>query len=128
MPGATYGTRHVGTPFSVIAGLALIGPGLRRRRRRPDGARGRGAARRPPRGRPAPDDDRLAYFSWHAGGFRVVDITDPANPIEVGHDIDPAGNNSWGVALAEDQSGDRIVLASDRDCGLFMFRYTGPLP
>jgi hypothetical protein len=32
------------------------------------------------------------------------------------------------VALAEDQNGDRIVLASDRDFGLFIFRYTGPLP
>jgi hypothetical protein len=31
------------------------------------------------------------------------------------------------VALAEDQNGDRIVLASDRDFGLFIFRYTGPL-
>ena len=86
-----------------------------------------------PRGDPneggtAPDDDRLAYFSWYAGGFRVVDITDPASPTEVGHYIDPAGNNFWGVALAEDQNGDRIVLASDRDFGLFIFRYTGPLP
>jgi hypothetical protein len=71
------------------------------------------------------DDDRLAYFSWYSGGFRVVDITDPANPTEVGHYIDAQGNNFWGVALAEDQNGDRIVLGSDRDFGLFIFRYTG---
>jgi hypothetical protein len=82
----------------------------------------------PNEGGPSPDDDGLAYFSWYAGGFRVVDITDPANPAEVGHYIDPDGNNFWGVALAEDQNGDRIVLASDRDFGLFVFRYTGPLP
>ena len=82
----------------------------------------------PNEGGPAPDDDRVAYFSWYSGGFRVVDITDPANPTEVGHYIDPNGNNFWGVALAEDQNGDRIVLASDRDFGLFIFRYTGPLP
>jgi hypothetical protein len=82
----------------------------------------------PNEGGPAPDDDRLAYFSWYSGGFRVVDITDPANPTELGHYIDPEGNNFWGVALAEDQNGDRIVLASDRDFGLFIFRYTGPLP
>jgi hypothetical protein len=82
----------------------------------------------PNEGGPSPDDDKLAYFSWYAGGFRVVDITDPANPAEVGHYIDPNGNNFWGVALAEDQNGDRIVLASDRDFGLFIFRYTGPLP
>ena len=71
------------------------------------------------------DTDRLAYFSWYSGGFRVVDISDPANPEEVGHYIDPAGNNFWGVALAEDPSGNRIVLGSDRDYGLFIFRYTG---
>jgi hypothetical protein len=74
------------------------------------------------------DTDKLAYFSWYAGGFRVDDITDPASPTEVGHYIDPKGNNFWGVALAEDQNGSRIVLASDRDFGLFIFRYTGPVP
>ena len=44
----------------------------------------------------------------------------------VGHYIDAAGNNFWGVTLAEDQNGDRIILASDRDFALFIFRYTGP--
>jgi hypothetical protein len=74
------------------------------------------------------DTDKLAYFSWYAGGFRVIDFTDPASPRAVGHYIDPAGNNFWGVALAEDQAGNRIVLTSDRDFGLFIFRYTGPTP
>jgi hypothetical protein len=82
----------------------------------------------PNEGGPNVDDDALAYFSWYAGGFRVVDFTDPANPREVGLYIDAAGNNFWGVALAEDGDGNRIVLASDRDFGLFIFRYTGPLP
>ena len=79
-------------------------------------------------GGPAPDDDLVAYFSWYSGGFRVFDITDPANPAELGHYIDANGNNFWGVALAQDENGDRIVLASDRDFGLFIFRYTGALP
>ena len=82
----------------------------------------------PNEGGPAPDDDLVAYFSWYAGGFRVFDISDPANPAELGHYIDAAGNNFWGVALAEDQNGGRIVLASDRDYGLFIFRFTGSLP
>jgi hypothetical protein len=82
----------------------------------------------PSEGGPAPDDDLVAYFSWYAGGFRVFDISNPSNPAELGRYIDPNGNNFWGVALAEDESGDRIVLASDRDFGLFIFRYTGPLP
>jgi len=71
------------------------------------------------------DDGELAYFSWYAGGFRVAEY-DATGITEVGHYIDPNGNNFWGVALAEDQNGDRIVLASDRDYGLFVFRYTGP--
>jgi hypothetical protein len=74
------------------------------------------------------DTDKLAYFSWYAAGFRVINFTNPASPAAVGHYVDPAGNNFWGVALAEDQNGNRIVLASDRDFGLFIFRYTGPLP
>jgi hypothetical protein len=74
------------------------------------------------------DTDKLAYFAWYAGGLRVVDITDPADPVEVGNYIDAKGNNFWGVALAEDKNGDRIVLESDRDFGLFIFRYTGPMP
>ncbi|HEX2088663.1 MAG TPA: hypothetical protein VHI54_01840 [Actinomycetota bacterium] len=74
------------------------------------------------------DTDKLAYFSWYSGGLRVVDISDPANPTEVGHYIDPAGNNFWGVALTENGAGGRLVLGSDRDYGLFIFRYTGAIP
>jgi hypothetical protein len=71
------------------------------------------------------DDGTLAYFSWYAGGFRVAEY-DATGIEEVGHFIDDGGNNFWGVALAEDQNGDRIVLASDRDFGLYIFRYTAP--
>jgi hypothetical protein len=82
----------------------------------------------PNEGGPGPDDDKLAYFSWYSGGFRVWDISDPANPEQVGRYIDAKGNDFWGVALAEDPNGDRIILASDMDFGLFIFRYTGPVP
>ena len=82
----------------------------------------------PNEGGPNVDDDLVAYFSWYAGGFRVFDISDPSNPTEIGRYIDAAGNNFWGVALAEDENGDRIVLGSDRDFGLFIFRYTGDMP
>jgi hypothetical protein len=82
----------------------------------------------PNEGGPNADDDVLAYFSWYSGGFRVFNISDPANPQQVGFHVDPDGNNFWGVALAEDQNGDRIVLASDRDFGLFIYRYTGAIP
>jgi hypothetical protein len=81
----------------------------------------------PNEGGAAPDDGALAYFSWYAGGFRVASF-DATGIEEVGHYIDPKGNNLWGVALAKDQNGDRIILASDRDFGLFIFRYTGGMP
>jgi hypothetical protein len=85
------------------------------------------ARRDPDEGGTNVDDDKLAYFSWYAGGFRVASFGTTGTQ-EVGHYVDPAGNNLWGVALAEDPRGDRIVLASDRDFGLFIFRYTGPIP
>jgi hypothetical protein len=74
------------------------------------------------------DTDKLAYFSWYSGGFRVIDITNPSSPTQVGAFIDTGGNDFWGVALAEDASGNRIVLGSDRDFGLYIFRYTGLIP
>jgi hypothetical protein len=77
----------------------------------------------PNEGGPAPDDGRLAYFSWYAAGFRVAEY-DSSGIREVGAFIDEGGNDFWGVALAEDQNGDRIILASDRDFGLYIFRYT----
>src|ERR687892_2326045 len=82
----------------------------------------------PNEGGPAPDDDKLAYFSWYSGGLRVWDITDPANPEQVGAYIDAKGNDLWGVAIVEDENGGRLILASDMDFGLFIFRYTGPVP
>jgi hypothetical protein len=80
----------------------------------------------PNEGGPAVDDDQLAYYSWYSGGLRVFDISDPANPVAVGKYIDAKGNDFWGVALAKDSAGRRIILASDMDYGLFIFRYTGP--
>jgi hypothetical protein len=80
----------------------------------------------PNEGGPAPDDGKLAYLSWYSGGFRVAAFDDEGID-EVGHFIDEGGNDFWGVALAKDQNGDRIILASDRDFGLYIFRYTGPM-
>jgi hypothetical protein len=69
----------------------------------------------------------LAYFSYYAGGFRVAKYGNQGIE-EVGAFIDEGGNNFWGVALAEKANGDRIVLGSDRDFGLFIFEYTGDIP
>jgi hypothetical protein len=65
----------------------------------------------------------LAYFSYYAGGFRVTRIVDN-ELVEKGHFIDEGGNNFWGVQVFEHE-GQEYVAASDRDFGLYIFRYTG---
>ena len=71
-----------------------------------------------------PDDSRIAYISYYAGGFRVVEYG--RNGIrEVGAFIDQGGNNFWGVEVWRDENGQKYVLGSDRDFGLYVFRYNG---
>ena len=67
--------------------------------------------------------DDLAYFAYYAGGFRVAKIQDD-KLVEVGHYIDEGGNNFWGVQVFQ-KGGVEYVAASDRDQGLYIFRYTG---
>lgn len=68
-------------------------------------------------------DPSLVYFSYYSGGFRVVEIVND-ELVEVGHFIDEDGNNFWGVQVFEHE-GEELVAASDRDFGLYIFRYTG---
>jgi hypothetical protein len=68
-------------------------------------------------------DARLAYFSYYSGGFRVARIVSNTL-VETGRYIDAAGNNFWGVQVFDD-AGQEYVAASDRDSGLWIFRYTG---
>jgi hypothetical protein len=77
-----------------------------------------------------PQDPDLAYLSYYDAGLRALEIqcaspTDPStcNLVEVGGYIDPNGNDFWGVeTFVDPDSGDTIVLASDRDSGLWIFR------
>ncbi len=68
-------------------------------------------------------DPSIAYFSYYAGGFRVAEIEND-QLVEKGHYIDTGGNNFWGVQVFQD-SGHEYVAASDRDNGLWIFRYQG---
>ena len=84
----------------------------------------------------------LAYFSYYNAGFRVAEFG--AGGIrEVGRFIDEGGNNFWGVFPIGDEvcghgypgcfpaigQGLRpLILASDRDFGLYIFNYTGKKP
>jgi len=83
-----------------------------------------------------PTDPSLMYLSYYAGGLVALQIQ-CSNPtdnttcelVEVGGYLDPAGNNFWGVEVirnpADDpnvQGDEVLILASDRDYGLFIFR------
>jgi hypothetical protein len=67
----------------------------------------------------------LAYTSYYNAGFRVVKFG--KNGIqEVGHFIDQGGNDFWGIEPIQlGTRGQPLVPASDRDFGLYLFRYTG---
>jgi len=69
--------------------------------------------------------DGLAYISWYSLGFRVLAYGDEGVE-EVGHFIAPGGNNFWGVHVHKGDG--KVILASDRDSGLWIFKYTGPDP
>ncbi len=71
----------------------------------------------------------LAYLSYYSGGLRVIRYGADGME-EVGHYINENGNNFWGVEVHRlrgqgEWSGKTLVLASDRDSGLWIFRYTG---
>ncbi len=44
--------------------------------------------------------------------------------VEKGHYIDEGGNNFWGVEVFN-SGGQEYVAASDRDFGLYIFKYNG---
>jgi len=71
-----------------------------------------------------PTDASRAYLSYYAGGLRALQIVND-ELVETGGYLDPKGNNFWGVE-AFVRNGETIILGSDRDTGLWIFRRTGP--
>jgi len=73
-------------------------------------------------------DSNLAYLSYYDAGLRAIKFSSSGIQ-EVGHFIDAKGNDFWGVQvfrLPDDPSQQTYVAASDRDSGLWIFKYTGP--
>lgn len=82
-----------------------------------------------------PNDPSLMYLSYYSGGLRALQIqcSNPADTstcelVEVGGYLDPAGNNFWGVETIDNpnddpnvQGDETLILASDRDSGLWIF-------
>ncbi len=64
----------------------------------------------------------VGYLSWYAGGFRVVDFAG-GRLREAGNFVDPEGSNFWGVEVDARRDGRQFVVASDRDYGLYVFRF-----
>jgi hypothetical protein len=83
----------------------------------------------------------LAYFSYYAAGFRVAKFG-RGGIEEVGFFIDQGGNDFWGVFPIGDETAGHgypshpgrgegrrpDILLSDRDFGLYIFKYTGKRP
>ena len=67
-------------------------------------------------------DDRLLYFSYYSGGFRVARITPEEKIEEVGRFIDDDGSDIWGVEVFSDANKE-YVAASDRNSGLVILKY-----
>lgn len=77
----------------------------------------------------------IGYLSYYAGGFRVIEFDRRHGIKEVGHFIAEDGNNFWGVQIVDRKHRGRhrgggdddfpLVLASDIDSGLWIFRFTG---
>ena len=65
----------------------------------------------------------LAYFAYYSGGLRVAKIQN-GKLVEVGSFIDQGGSNFWGVQTWQ-KNGQEYVLASDRDYGVYIFKYAG---
>ncbi|MBW3592462.1 MAG: hypothetical protein KY396_02095, partial [Actinobacteria bacterium] len=68
-----------------------------------------------------PDEASRAYLSYYSGGMRALQITKKKQLVETGGYLDPKGNDFWGVETFV-KNGRTIVLGSDRDSGLWIFR------
>jgi uncharacterized repeat protein (TIGR01451 family) len=64
----------------------------------------------------------VGYVAYYSAGLRVVDYS-RGRLDEVGAYIAPEGSNYWGVELNVRKDGRLYVLASDRDYGLYIFRF-----
>jgi hypothetical protein len=65
----------------------------------------------------------LVYVSYYDAGLRVISLKGD-KITEVGHFIDEGGNDFWGVQIIQ-RDDVEYVLASDRDFGLYIFRFDG---
>jgi hypothetical protein len=68
-----------------------------------------------------PNRPGIAYLSYYSGGFRVIEYDRETGIAEIGAFIDEGGSNFWGVEFHTLPDGQELVLASDRDYGIYIF-------
>jgi hypothetical protein len=71
-------------------------------------------------------EDNLVYATWFSGGLRIIDISDPYHPEEVGYYVpEPVAGNEFPLSndVFVDESG--LIYLIDRNNGLDILRYTG---
>lgn len=71
-------------------------------------------------------DGPLVYAAWFAGGLRVVDMTDPAQPTEVAHYIpEPIGGEPSPQSNDVDVDANGLIYLIDRNRGFDILEMTG---
>ena len=68
----------------------------------------------------------LSYAAYYSAGMRVFSF-EAGKITPQGAFIDEGGNNFWGVEQFTAPNCERLIAGSDRDYGLYILRYTGPL-
>jgi hypothetical protein len=70
------------------------------------------------------DKDNLLYVTWFAGGLRIVDISDPENPMERGYFIPKPGDGMAAPLTNDIFKDDRGFLwVTDKERGLDVIEY-----
>ena len=70
------------------------------------------------------DPDCMLYVTWFAAGLRMIDIHDPANPVEKGYFIpQPTEGKTtpWANDVAKDERG--LIFLTDKSCGLDVIEF-----
>jgi hypothetical protein len=70
------------------------------------------------------DQDCMLYVTWFAAGLRMIDISDPASPIEKGYFIpQPTTGKTtpWTNDVAKDERG--LIYVTDKVCGLDVIEF-----
>jgi uncharacterized repeat protein (TIGR01451 family) len=68
----------------------------------------------------------VGYYAWYSAGLIVLDWRN-GEFVKTGQYIDPGGNDFWGTQFHMKRDGRRYIVTSDRNYGLFVFRYGADL-